>query len=184
MDVSIRELMIPLAEYATISQEASLTEAIGALEAAQAQFDVTRYRHRAILALDDEGKVVGKLTQMDTVRAVDPHYIEKLDEVSLGRFGISSEYVERVLAQNEIHAMSLQDRCRGLGRLSVADIMHAPVEGEYIDIESSMRETVQRFVSTGQHSLLVTQDEDIIGVLRLTDVFSAVCQIVKSVTEE
>ncbi len=184
MDVSIKELMVPLAAYATISQEASLEEAIRALDAAQAQFDSTRYRHRAILALDDDGKVVGKLSQMDTVKAVDPDYVEKLEESSLARFGISSEYMERVVAQHEFHTMSLEELCRGVGRLSVADIMHTPMEGECIDIEASMQETVRRFVSTGQHSLFVSRDDEIIGVLRLTDVFAAICHVVKSAPEE
>lgn len=184
MDRSIKELMVPIAEYATISQEATLKEAIRALEAAQAQFDASRYRHRAILALDDDGKVVGKLTQMDTIKALDPDYMQKLDEASLARFGISSEYLEGVLSQHGIHTMSLEELCQGVGRLRVADVMHAPSEGEYIDIGSTMQETVCRFVATGQHSLLVTQDEDIIGVLRLTDVFAAVCQAVKSATED
>jgi len=184
MNVSIKELMVPLAEYATISQEATLNEAIRALEAAQAQFDASRYRHRAILALDDDGKVVGKLTQMDTIKAMDPDYVEKLDEVSLARFGISSEYLERTLTEHEIQALSLPDLCRGVGRLRVADVMHSPAEGEYIDIEASMQETVRRFDTTGQHSLLVTQDECIIGVLRLTDVFAAICQAVKDAAED
>ena len=120
---------------------------------------------------------------MDTLKAMDPDYVEKLDEVSLARFGISSEYLEQVLSQHGIHAMSLQELCRGVGRLSVADIMHAPVEGEHIDVGASMQETVRRFVTTGQHSLLVTRDEGIIGVLRLTDVFAALCQAVKNAAE-
>ncbi len=184
MDVSIEALMVPLAEYATISQEATLNEAVRTLETAQNQFDATRYRHRAILALDDDGKVVGKLTQMDTIKAMDPDYMQKLDEASLARFGINSEYLEDVLSQHGIHTMSLQELCRGVGRLRVADVMHAPVEGEHIDMGASMQETVCRFVTTGQDSLLVTQGEDIIGVLRLTDVFAAVCQAVKSAAED
>ncbi len=184
MEVSVEALMVPLAEYATISQEAPLNEALRALEAAQAQFDVSRYRHLAILALDEDGKVIGKLTQMDTVKALDPDSVEKLDGAALARFGINSEHLEDVLGQHGIHTRSLDELCRGVGRLRVADVMHAPVEGEYINVGASMHETVCRFVTTGQHSLLVTRDEDVIGVLRLTDVFAAVCQAVKNAAED
>ena len=45
----VKELMIPLSEYATVTVGANLHEAVLALEKAQADFDHTRYRHRAII---------------------------------------------------------------------------------------------------------------------------------------
>ena len=40
----IRDLMVPLAEYATVSETATLYEAVLALEKAQEEFDHRRYR--------------------------------------------------------------------------------------------------------------------------------------------
>ena len=45
--------MVPLSEYATVSEDATLFEAVSELEKAQEEFDHTRYRHRAILVMDD-----------------------------------------------------------------------------------------------------------------------------------
>ena len=46
--VTVKELMVPLAQYATVSEDATLLEAVIALKKAQEGFDQTRYRHRAI----------------------------------------------------------------------------------------------------------------------------------------
>ncbi len=51
---TVLDLMVPLSEYATVSDDASLCDAIVALEKAQEEFDQTRYRHRAILVFDQE----------------------------------------------------------------------------------------------------------------------------------
>ena len=53
---SVKDLMVPLSEYATVTQDATLYEAVLALEEAQEKFEDkhTRYRHRAILVLDKD----------------------------------------------------------------------------------------------------------------------------------
>jgi len=60
----IKELMVPLAEYATVSEDATLFETIMALEKAQEKFDQSRYRHRAVLIYDKEGDIVGKVSEI------------------------------------------------------------------------------------------------------------------------
>jgi CBS domain-containing protein len=54
---SVKDLMVPLSEYATVSEDATLYDAVLSLEEAQEKFEDrhTRYRHRAILILDDTG---------------------------------------------------------------------------------------------------------------------------------
>lgn len=45
------------------------------LEKSQKRFDDERYRHRAILVLDNSGNVVGKLSQLDVLKALEPRYV-------------------------------------------------------------------------------------------------------------
>jgi hypothetical protein len=45
----VKDLMIPLSEYATASEDATLNEAVLALEKAQNNFQKGKYKHRAIL---------------------------------------------------------------------------------------------------------------------------------------
>jgi sodium-dependent dicarboxylate transporter 2/3/5 len=57
-NIMVKDLMVPLAEYATVDEEASLFEAVCALEQAQQTFDREKYRHRAVLVLSKTGEVV------------------------------------------------------------------------------------------------------------------------------
>jgi CBS domain-containing protein len=72
--ILIKDLMVPLADYATVSEYATLSEAVLALKEAQKNFDQDRYRHRAVLVLDKSGKVVGKVSQIDALKALEPKY--------------------------------------------------------------------------------------------------------------
>ena len=56
--IMVKELMVTLKDYATVNREATLREAILALEKAQLTLDPSRHKHRAILVLDKSGKVV------------------------------------------------------------------------------------------------------------------------------
>ncbi|MGC8719330.1 MAG: CBS domain-containing protein, partial [Thermodesulforhabdaceae bacterium] len=54
-----------------------------------------------------------------------------------------------------------------------------PVEGEFVEIDASLNEAIHKFV-IGQHqSLLVLDKGEIVGVLRLSDVFMEVAQMIK-----
>ena len=88
---SVKELMVPLSEYATVKEDATLYEAVLALEEAQENFEDkhTRYRHRAILMLDKNGDVVGKLSQHDVLRALEPKYQDMIQGPGLQ----SSEHI-------------------------------------------------------------------------------------------
>ncbi len=78
----VKDLMVPLEEYATVTEDATLYEAVLSLEEAQENFEDkhTRYRHRAILILDKDGNVVGKLGQLDVLRALEPKYQDMTEE--------------------------------------------------------------------------------------------------------
>lgn len=57
--------------------------------------------------------------------------------------------------------------------------MQAPTEGEYVEPETSLELAVHQMVA-GQHlSLLVARDDEIVGILRLTDAFAAIFHTMK-----
>ena len=61
--LTVKDLMVPLSRYATVSEEATLGEAVKSLKMAQKEFDQTRDKHRAILITDKDNRIVGKLSQ-------------------------------------------------------------------------------------------------------------------------
>lgn len=178
----VRDLMVPLSEYATVTEEATLAEAVMALEEAQRKFDPTRHRHRAVLVLDSQksGKVViGKVSMFDVLRALEPRYRALEEPGMAARSGYSPGFLKSMIDQGLLWNQSLMSLCRKAAFLKVRDFMYTPSEGEYVKEDASLGEAVHQLVLGHHHSLLVLRGEEIAGVLRLTDVFQAICEAVK-----
>jgi CBS-domain-containing membrane protein len=178
-DLVVKELMVPLSEYATVLEGSTLFDAVLALEKAEEEFDHAKYKHRGVLILDKTKRVIGKLGQLDVLCALEPKEEGSGDIDELNRFGFSSNFVHKLRKQRRLKATPLKDICSKASKLKVEDFMQAPSEGEFIEAEASLEMAVMQLVMGRHLSLLVTQDTDIIGILRLTDAFAAVFHIMK-----
>jgi CBS domain-containing protein len=179
-DYTVKELMIPLSEYATVTVGATLYEAVLALEKAQLDFDLTRYRHRAILILDEKGNVVGKMSQLDVLHALEPKYNEMLEQGQFQqRYGLTKKHMKSIMAQYDLWDTDISSICRKSGEQPVTKFMHTLDEGEYVDENVTMVEAIHQLVMCHSQSLMVTRDNKIIGILRLTDVFASIFHTMK-----
>lgn len=175
----VKELMVPLSEYATVPVGSTLFDAVLALEKAQEEFDRTKYNHRGVLILDKNKRVVGKLGQLDVLRALEPKDENPGEINELSQFGFSSNFFHKLRKQRQLKAAPMKDLCSKASKLSVEDFMQTPSEGEFIEAEAFLDMAVMQLV-TGRHiSLLVTRNKEIVGILRMTDVFAAVYHTMK-----
>ena len=178
-DFRVEELMVPLSEYATVPEGSTLFDAVLALEQAQEEFDYTKYRHRAVLILNKDKQVIGKLGQLDVLRALEPKNGDLDDINALGQYGFSAKFVHIVRKQRRLQSSPLKDICNKAARLRVEDFMQAPSEGDFIDQEASLEIAVLQMVMGNHLLLLVMWDRKIVGILRLADVFEAVSSAMK-----
>ncbi|MCF8050134.1 MAG: CBS domain-containing protein [Desulfobacterales bacterium] len=176
----VKDLMVMLDEYATVSQEASLYEAILSLENAQKKFDPNRHKQRAILVLDENGKVIGKVSMFDILTALEPKF-EELEELGvLSRAGYSPDFIKSMLKENALWSEPLENICGRAPNRHVKDFMQIPSEGMLIEERASLDEAIVKMVLQGHQSLLVTRQREIVGILRLSDVFSFICEKIKA----
>lgn len=179
-DKIVKDLMVPLSEYATVSEEASLYEAILALEKAQEEFVQTRYPHRAVLVYDEKKRIVGKVSQLDIIRALEPKYEAAGISKSFPRFGLSQQFQKTLLEQLRLWNKPMETACSKARHIKVKQFMYTPAEGEYIAVNASMDEAINQLIMGHHQSLLVTETDEIVGVLRLTDVFMEIVQVIKA----
>ncbi|MFC1531756.1 HPP family protein [Thermodesulfobacteriota bacterium] len=179
---TVKDLMVPLDEYVTVSQESTLYEAVLVLEKAQEELDRTRYLylHRAILVFDKTNKMVGKISQLDILRALEPKYGEMGEPRSLSKAGFSPNFLKSMLEQYSLLAEPFNEVCSKAANLKVKEFMYTPTEGEYVEENASLREAIHRFIMGHHQSLLVVRGEEIVGILRLTDMFKEVFQTIKT----
>ncbi len=180
----VKDLMIPISEYATVSEDANLYEAVLALEKAQEEFNSSHYTHRAILVYDKNQNIIGKVSQLDIIRALEPKYRDMQTRDGLARFGFTKKFMQSMLDQYKLWAAPLEDICRTASQVKVKQIMYAPSEGEYVDQNASLNEAIHMLIMGHHQSLLVIGDGEIVGILRLTDVFAAIFHIMKKCNDE
>ncbi len=180
--INVKDLMVPLEEYATVSEEATLFEAVVALEQAQETLDRTRFKylHRAILVYDKNNNIVGKISQLDVLRALEPKYGEMGDQQSISRFGFSKKFLQSLREQFSLLDIPFDEACRKAAQLKGKKFMHSPTEGEYVNEDATLDVAIHRLVMGHHQSLLVTRGEKIVGIIKLTDVFAEIFQTMKA----
>lgn len=175
----VKDLMVPISEYATVPERATLFEAVLALEKAQEQFQQNRYSHRAVLIMDKNKKVIGKLSQMDFLSALEPKDANLEQIRKFKQFGFTRKAI--ALQQEEYLKSSapIVDAYSKAAAMKVTEFMQRPTEGEYVDEGASLDMALHQLTAGSNLSLLVTRGGDIVGVLRLADVFAAVYHTMK-----
>jgi len=126
--------------------------------------------------LDKEDRVVGKLSQHDIIQALEPQYKGSKEHrnSALDHFGFSRKFMESVSMQYNLWDRPLQNLYKKSIEQKVKSFMHKPTEGEYIEASATLNETIHRLIIGKHQSLLVTNGPDIVGVVRLTDVFELI----------
>lgn len=178
--VNVKDLMVPLKDYATVSHEATLREAVHALEKAQMTLEPTQHRHRAILVLDKSGNVLGKLTMKDILMALEPNYGKLEGMQVLSRSGYSADLIKSMLEKNALWLEPLQFICERAIHLKVRDFVKPLEESEHVDENATLGEAIHQLIVYPYASLLVTKGKKVVGILRLSDVFATICDMIKN----
>jgi CBS-domain-containing membrane protein len=176
----VRDIMVPLEEYATVPEDATLYEAVVALEEAQERFERNRYEHRAVLVYDQRHDIIGKVSQLDLIKGLETGYRNMGDLKGVTHSGFSSEFLRSMMKKYELWQSPLDEVCGKAAHIKVKDIMAAPLEGEIVDAKSSLNEAIHMLVMGCRQSLLVLEKGSIVGILRLSDVFGEICRQIKA----
>ena len=115
----------------------------------------------------------------DILVALEPNYGKVEGTGVLERSGFSPDLIKDMLKTNALWAEPLQFFAERAARLKVSDFIQAPSEGEYIDENATLGEATHKLIVQPVISLLVTRNDEVIGILRLSDVFSKICDIIK-----
>lgn len=174
----VKDIMVPTSEYSTISQDATLYEAIKTLENAQKEFNQEQNRHRGILVMNSDDQVIGKIGKIDVLRGLEPGYGKMKPPAELKHWALTKETIRNMMKDMELWEKPLEDICKKSDRIYVRDIMHTPAEGEYVNQNATLDEAIHQLVIGHHQSLLVVDDSRVTGILRLSDVFRALTEIV------
>jgi len=159
----IKDLMLPISECPKVSDDLSLAEAISVLETWRQRATTREYRLRVLLVQDDGLKITGTLRHQDILRVFAPGK-EK------GPF--SSALVKGQPTWDDLLAAS-HERAR---QVRVREVRHTPGEAEYVEENAPLEEGFYRLLTYPSLHLLVRSGGAVTGILRISDIFSVLCQ--------
>jgi hypothetical protein len=178
--IKVKELMVPIERYASVSGEATLYEAIVALQEAQKSVEEGGDKFRAILVLDRNNRILGKVDMLDVLRGIEPRYRDLAYPRETSPYGFSPEFIRSMLQTYSLWRKPLDEICSKASGISIKEVMHPLNEGEYIEEGALLDEAIHQLVMGQSQSLLVTRGEEVVGILRLSDVFKEICNRIRS----
>ena len=114
----VKDVMIPLSDYATISENETLGQAIKELIEAQKDTKYTR-KHRAVLAYDKDNNITGKLSIRCIFKALEPKYRqfehpENVGSIGLSRFGFNQGFLNSLVDNFDLWMKPLKNSYKRL----------------------------------------------------------------------
>lgn len=168
----VQRLMLPMSEYATVSEDATLHEALSALAKAQERVQPGRQKHRAVLVERSKGIYVGLLDYRTILSALRPkqHSIS-LDD-TMRSAGVSEDMVSTSLASLHFFEEDLPSLCDRACSIKINElILSTP---KTIGIDAPLHTLLEDFSYSNAMSMLVSDGSDVIGVIRVSDLFDEV----------
>jgi len=178
----VKNLMVPVEQCATINQEMTVREAIQILKKAQKKQRAKggAYQYRALLVINEDNQVVGKMSYLDIVKNMEPKYrTQKSSEAIAHIFAadFSPVLLKSMMERYSYWDESFERRCQEVLSVKVKDCMHTPGDNEYLQQGDSLELAIHQLVMGHHPSLLVTEGDCIVGILTLTDVFEGICRL-------
>ncbi len=175
----VKDLMVSLEDYAIVDENATLLDAVVELERAQSRLAEGRMKHRAVLIRNRNGKIIGKLGHLAFLKALEPKYSTLGDLSTLARAGLSPEFVNSMMDTYRFWDYKLVDICKRARNIKVKDVCHPITEN--IDENAPLTEAIHKFVMWQSLSIPVTRGSEIVGLLRLSDLYTEMARLIKTV---
>ena len=90
----VRDLMLSVDEYASVHADKTIKDALATLDRSQLGLSRGRHFHRAVLVLDEQGSVLGKLSHWAVLRSLESQALPQEDEAALTRAGLTEEFIK------------------------------------------------------------------------------------------
>ncbi len=177
----VRDLMVSATRCGRIHQDVSIGAAILMLEQDHngpfAGGEVPN--HAALLVLNQDDLVVGKLSPTEIVRNMDQIYHSQQGAETIAHTaasGLTPALLKSLTQNSPLRCESFEQICQNVLDLKVKDCMVLPQSNECVLESDRLEEAIHKLAIGAHQSLLVTSEERIVGILRLSDVFQQLTQ--------
>ena len=165
------DLMVPLDAYPVVDASATVLDAVVKLAESRRNMEPGRQPFQAVLIADEDGQIIGKLGQLALLKTLEPGRQSFADQDTLDKAGVSDSIIEAALVHLRAFQHEFSEMCAGAAALPVRKVMH-PIR-EHIHMNASISEVVHCMVAWQTLSVLVTENDRPVGLVRLSDLCDA-----------
>jgi CBS domain-containing protein len=176
LEKKVRDLMIPIKDYAVTSPDKTLQEAVLEMRRIYCEVETgkcTEAGHRTSLVLTD-GKLVGIIDFQCILRALMPEIAGKLSD-KLAALGLSIAFAEADAHDLDEVKSGSKERVLQNSRTKVSDVM-LKLRGR-IDANAEIMEALKLMHRNKVAVLPVYEGDTVVGVLRDSDLFLATASV-------
>ena len=177
MAKKVKDITLALAEYAVVDEDATILEALEALDGAQARLPPDRQPHRAVLVRDRRGTIVGKLHHFAFLRALLPEREPMIEMSVLDRAGVSDDLLDSSMQALDLLTGDFVDVCERARHVLVRDVCTSA--NVSIDEDAPFADAISAFLTHQTLSLVVLRHGEAVGILRLSDLFDELAREMK-----
>ncbi len=176
----VRDLMRPIGDFPTIRGSATFVEAMEALEQVQEDFRSGKAPENILLVHDGAERIVGRLSPMDIVQGLEPNYF-RLDTIDrLPHGDLVQTVLKRTRMQLRLWQKPLPELCRIARNTRVESFVTMPPADHMVSVDDRITVAFDLFVVLRHGSLFVTDRGEIAGMIRFSDVYAWIKQIMRS----
>jgi len=168
----VKEIMVPIEKYPTIHKDATMVEAILKLHEAVKTAPPEIPPFRAVLVVDEDGKVIGKVGHFAFLKGLEPKYKNLFDMDKLSRVNLSSKFIETLFEKFSLWHEIPMDLCSVASSIKVLDIMQ-PIE-ESVDEDETLPMAIHKIIMWQCLSVLVKRGNEVVGILRTSDLINEI----------
>lgn len=176
----VKDLMISVDNYATINHNASLYDAISELEKSKKTAPDDINPIRSVIVMDDKGKIVGKIGHIGILKALEPKY--NLAENDLQKFAgmnFDASIIKTIMDKHKLWSANLPELLKEAKNIAIKDVMD-PITAR-ISYDAPLVEAIHKLISYQVLALLVRKEDDIIGIIRLSDIYGEIVSGLQSI---
>ena len=173
----VKDLLVPIKDYAIVNEDRPLSDTIMALRKVYCQVEIgkcTEAGHRNILVLDSQNKLVGILDFRTILRVLIPEIAGGVTE-RLMALGVSAAFAEAGTEELDESLLSFRARVIKNADTKVKQVM-LKIRG-IIQAEDDLLKALTLMYGNRVTVLPVYKNEELVGVLRESDLFLAVADI-------
>jgi len=172
----VRDLMVSATKCGRIHQEVTIGAAILMLEHGyNGSFaGEEALNPGALLVVNKDDLVVGKFSPTEIVRNMDPIYHSQRGAKNIAHTaasGLTPALLKSLTQNSPLRCESFEQICQNVLNLKVKDCMVPPQSNECVLESDRLEEAIHKLAVGAHQTLLVTSEERIVGILRLSDVF-------------